>query len=332
MTTSGPEVSAADRALETRLRDRLAEVEEQLAASVRSGVAFVDEAAHHLLRAGGKRFRPQLVLLAAEFGDPAAPEVLPAALVVELTHLATLYHDDVLDEAQLRRGAQSANARWDNKVAILTGDYLFAAASDLVAGLGPEVVSIQARTFSRLVHGQIREVVGPAASEDPVEHYLSVVADKTGSLIATSARLGAVLSGAGDHVERVLTDFGERIGVAFQLSDDVLDITAESRTFGKVPGTDLREGVPTLPVLLARRSSNQAADARLLELLDSDLSDEARQAEVLELLRRHPALEEARDVVRRRADEARALLDSLPAGPARSALAALCDLVVTRTT
>ena len=332
MTTSGPDVSAADRALETRLRDRLAEVEEQLAASVRSGVAFVDEAAHHLLRAGGKRFRPQLVLLAAEFGDPAAPEVLPAALVVELTHLATLYHDDVLDEAQLRRGAQSANARWDNKVAILTGDYLFAAASDLVAGLGPEVVSIQARTFSRLVHGQIREVVGPAASEDPVEHYLSVVADKTGSLIATSARLGAVLSGAGDHVERVLTDFGERIGVAFQLSDDVLDITAESRTFGKVPGTDLREGVPTLPVLLARRSSNQAADARLLELLDSDLSDEARQAEVLELLRRHPALEEARDVVRRRADEARALLDSLPAGPARSALAALCDLVVTRTT
>ena len=332
MTTSGPDVSAADRALETRLRDRLAEVEEQLAASVHSGVAFVDEAAHHLLRAGGKRFRPQLVLLAAEFGDPAAPEVLPAALVVELTHLATLYHDDVLDEAQLRRGAQSANARWDNKVAILTGDYLFAAASDLVAGLGPEVVSIQARTFSRLVHGQIREVVGPAASEDPVEHYLSVVADKTGSLIATSARLGAVLSGAGDHVERVLTDFGERIGVAFQLSDDVLDITAESRTFGKVPGTDLREGVPTLPVLLARRSSNQAADARLLELLDSDLSDEARQAEVLELLRRHPALEEARDVVRRRADEARALLDSLPTGPARSALAALCDLVVTRTT
>ena len=331
MTTSGPEVSAADRALETRLRDRLAEVEEQLAASVHSGVAFVDEAAHHLLRAGGKRFRPQLVLLAAEFGDPAAPEVLPAALVVELTHLATLYHDDVLDEDQLRRGAQSANARWDNKVAILTGEYLFAAASDLVAGLGPEVVSIQARTFSRLVHGQIREVVGPAASEDPVEHYLSVVADKTGSLIATSARLGAVLSGAGDHVERVLTDFGERIGVAFQLSDDVLDITAESRTFGKVPGTDLREGVPTLPVLLARRSSNQAADARLLELLDSDLSDEARQAEVLELLRRHPALEEARDVVRRRADEARALLDSLPAGPARSALAALCDLVVTRT-
>ena len=332
MTTSGPDVSAADRALETRLRDRLAEVEEQLAASVHSGVAFVDEAAHHLLRAGGKRFRPQLVLLAAEFGDPAAPEVLPAALVVELTHLATLYHDDVLDEAQLRRGAQSANARWDNKVAILTGDYLFAAASDLVAGLGPEVVSIQARTFSRLVHGQIREVVGPAALEDPVEHYLSVVADKTGSLIATSTRLGAVLSGAGDHVERVLTDFGERIGVAFQLSDDVLDITAESRTFGKAPGTDLREGVPTLPVLLARRSSDEAADARLLELLDSDLSDEARQAEVLELLRRHPALEEARDVVRRRADEALALLDSLPIGPARSALAALCDLVVTRTT
>ena len=317
--------------LQDRLSARLVAVEEGLAACVHSDVAVVDEAARYLLEAGGKRFRPQLVLLSAEFGDADAPGVVPAALVVELTHVATLYHDDVMDEAQLRRGSASANARWSNSIAILTGDYLFARASDIVAGLGPEAVRIQARTFARLVHGQIRELVGPGAQEDPISHYLSVVADKTASLIATSARFGAMLSGAGEQVERQLTDFGERIGAAFQLSDDVLDVVSEAPGFGKTPGTDLREGVATLPVLLARRSAGRS-DARLLELLGSDLSDDSRHAEALDLLRAHPSLAEAREVVRRRADAARELLADLPDVPARAALASLCDLVVTRTT
>ena len=325
------ELPDADPRLEARLRARLSEIEERLAESVRSDAGLVDEAARHLLQAGGKRFRPQLVLLAAEFGDPDATGVVPAALVVELTHLATLYHDDVMDEAQLRRGAQSANARWDNTIAILTGDYLFAQAADIVADLGPEAVRIQARTFARLVHGQIREAVGPRPGEDPLEHYLSVVADKTGSLIATSAHFGAMLSGADERTRQVLTEFGEQIGTAFQLSDDVLDVAGESGSFGKNPGTDLREGVPTLPVLLAERSAGPA-DARLLELLKSDLSDDARHAETLAMLRGHRALVEARKVVRRRADQARAMLGSLPSGPARSTLAAMCDVVVTRTT
>ena len=216
-------------------------------------------------------------------------------------------------------------------MATLTGDYLFAQASDIVAGLGPQAVRIQARTFSRLVHGQIREAVGPRPGEDPLEHYLSVVADKTGSLIATSAHFGAMLSGADERSRQVLTEFGEQIGAAFQLSDDVLDVAGEPGSFGKNPGTDLREGVPTLPVLLAQRSAGPG-DARLLELLGSDLTDGARHAETLDLLRRHPALEEARRQVRGRADRARSLLDSLPDRPARSALAALCDVVVTRTT
>ena len=173
---------------------RLDAVEQLLADAVKSDDPFVAEAARHLVEAGGKRFRPLLVLLAAQFGDPAAPGVVPAAVVVELTHLATLYHDDVMDEAPLRRGAPSANARWDNTVAILTGDFLFARASDLLADLGPEAVRIQARTFERLVTGQIRETVGPADGQDPLDHYLSVLADKTGSLIATSGRFGAMLS------------------------------------------------------------------------------------------------------------------------------------------
>jgi heptaprenyl diphosphate synthase len=288
----------------------------------------VQAAARHLLEAGGKRFRPLLLVLAAEFGDSSAPGIVPASLVVELTHVATLYHDDVMDEAALRRGAPSANARWDNSVAILTGDYLFAQASAIVADLGPEAVRIQAQTFGRLVQGQIRETIGPSDG-DELGHYLSVVADKTASLIATAARFGAMMAGAEAEQERVLTDFGEQIGTLFQFSDDVLDIASDAAESGKTPGTDLREGVRTLPVLLARLSTDPG-DARLLSLLDSDLTEDAAHREALELLRSHRAMGEARWQIGRGAERARSLLDSLPDIPARDALSGLCDLVVTR--
>jgi heptaprenyl diphosphate synthase len=333
-TASGPfGLSGVDPALEASLREGMAAVEIALHEALKSDFPFVAETSRHLVEAGGKRFRPLLVLLAAQLGDPSAPGVVPAAVVVELTHLATLYHDDVMDEAPLRRGAASANARWDNTVAILTGDFLFARASDILADLGPEAVRLQARTFERLVTGQIRETVGPSATDDPVEHYLAVVADKTGSLIATSGRFGAMLSGADDAVIDVMTRFGERIGTAFQLSDDILDVSSESTASGKIPGTDLREGVPTLPVLHARRTSSEdLADLRLLALLDSDLSDDARHSEALALLRAHPAMEAARDDLRRVAADARSVLAPLPDGPVRAALESLCDSVVTRTT
>jgi heptaprenyl diphosphate synthase len=330
VTTASLGIPFVDAALEARVRAGLAEVEDRLAAAVRSDAPFVEEATRHLVSAGGKRFRPMLVLVAAEFGDPQAPGVVPAAVGVELTHLASLYHDDVMDEADLRRGAKSANARWDNSVAILTGDYLFGQASEVIADLGPDAVRIQARTFMRLVEGQVRETVGARDGEDPLQHYLRVVADKTGSLIATSARYGALMSGAGERVEAVLTEFGERIGTAFQLSDDVIDVASETGESGKTAGTDLREGVPTLPVLIARTSTDPA-DARLHELLNGDLTADDRHTEALGLLRRHPAVDEARAEVSRTADEARKLLEELPAGPARDALAGLCDLVVHRT-
>ncbi len=329
MSTATFGLPFVDADLQARVRDGLAEVEHRLLARAVSDAPLVTDAARHLIAAGGKRFRPMLVLVAAEFGDPTAPGVVPAAVGVELTHLATLYHDDVMDEADLRRGAESANARWDNSVAILTGDYLFAQASDLFADLGPDAVRLQARTFARLVEGQVRETVGPREGEDLLEHYLRVVADKTGSLISTSARYGAMTSGAGRNVEEVLTAYGERIGAAFQLSDDVLDVVSDTGESGKTAGVDLRAGVLTLPVLIARRSTNRADD-RLRELLAADLSDEAMHAEALKLLRAHPAVQQARLEVRRRADDARALLAALPGGAARDALAALCDLVVTR--
>jgi heptaprenyl diphosphate synthase len=320
-----------DPELEGRLRARMALVEAELEEAIQSEAAFVTEAARHLMQAGGKRFRPLLVLLAAETGDPEADGVVTSACVVELTHLASLYHDDVMDEAALRRGAESANARWDNLVAILTGDFLFSKSSELTARLGADAVKIQAETFTRLVEGQILETLGPGEDDDPLEHYLRVVAGKTGSLIATSARYGARFAGAPLEVEDALTAYGEKIGTAFQLSDDILDIASESEESGKTPGTDLREGVPTLPVLLAKRSTDPA-DARLLELLDADLSDDALHAEALDLLRKHPAMDEARAYVLARAAEARELLTVLPQGsPVRDALDAFAEVVATRT-
>ncbi len=316
-----------DDELEARLRAQLVLVEERLEREIRSEAPFVTEAARHLMHAGGKRFRPALVLLAAEAGDSRREGVITAACVVELTHLASLYHDDVMDEADLRRGAESANSRWDNHVAILTGDFLFSKSSELTASLGPDAVRIQAETFTKLVEGQILETLTP--DRDPLEHYLRVVAGKTGSLIATSARYGARFSGAPLEVEEALTAYGERVGMAFQLSDDILDISSESEESGKTPGTDLREGVPTLPVLMAQRSADPQ-DARLLELLAGDLSDDAAHAEALALMRRHPALDEARQYVLRIATEAQELLRVLPAGPVREALDAFAVLIATR--
>ncbi|OYO15975.1 geranylgeranyl pyrophosphate synthase [Enemella evansiae] len=289
---------------------------------------MVTEAAQHIIAAGGKRFRPLLVVLASQFGGPVADEDLTrAALVVELTHVASLYHDDVMDDADLRRGAPSANRRWQNSVAIMVGDFLFARASETVAELGTDYVALQAKTFARLVQGQIAETVGPSENDDPLAHYLQVVADKTGSLIATSAVFGGMVSGASAEVLAALEAFGEEIGVVFQLSDDIIDIT--STETGKTPGTDLREGVPTLPTLLALRSDDPADD-RLKELIGSDLDDDAELAEAIALLRAHAAVEDARVEVRRRAEVARGFLAPLPAGPAKDALNALCDQVVTR--
>lgn len=317
-----------DEIFEASVRSQLELIDAALLRAAEADSEMVTEAAQHIIAAGGKRFRPLLVVLGSYLGPREATEdVVKAAVVVELTHVASLYHDDVMDEAGIRRGSPSANSRWGNTVAILVGDLLFARASDIVCDLGPEFVRLQARTFSRLVQGQIAETVGPSET-DPLDHYLQVVADKTGSLIATSALFGSKISNAAPQLQRVMAEFGEQIGIVFQLSDDIIDITSDQT--GKTPGTDLREGIPTLPTLLARRSDDPA-DVRLLQLLDSDLHDDGALHEVLDLLRRHPCIDQAREEVRRRADAARALLDPLPIGPARDALDDLCTTVVTRT-
>jgi heptaprenyl diphosphate synthase len=318
-----------DPALEAALRRGLDDVEQLLAEAVSGVHASFGDASGHLMLAGGKRFRPLLTVLASQLGAGAGPDVIRAAAVVELTHLASLYHDDVMDDAALRRGTASANAQFGNTVAILTGDLLFARASSIVAELGPEAVKVQARTFERLVTGQTRETVGPGAGEDPVAHYLAVLADKTGALIATSGRFGAEFAGCSPEQVAVLVEYGERIGVAFQLADDLIDLASETGQSGKTPGTDLREGIPTLPVLLARTSTDPA-DAELLGLLAGDLTDDVAHARALELLRAHRSLEAARVQTQAWADGAREALAPLPAGPVRDALDALAENVVSR--
>jgi heptaprenyl diphosphate synthase len=326
----GAVLEASDPALAAAVQDGLEVVEARLREVVHSAHPMLDAASGHLAQAGGKRVRPLLALLAAQLGDPAAPGVVDAAVVVELTHLATLYHDDVMDEADVRRGAPSVNARWTNTIAILTGDFLFARASDLTAGLGTEATRIQSRTFARLVEGQISETAGPAEGQEPVEHHLRVIADKTASLLATSARLGALMAGAPvPHVEAVAR-FGEVFGAAFQLSDDLIDVLSESGESGKTPGTDLREGVRTLPVLLVL-ADRDPAGARLRELLEGDLTDDALLDEALTLLRAHPAMDAARARLLTHVEQARSVAADLPDGPVREALSSLADFVLSRT-
>ncbi len=309
-----PPVDAGEDALD--VSGVLAEVEVRLRAQVASSSRFVEDAARYLMDAGGKRFRPLLVALCANFGDPADPRIPDAGVVVELVHLATLYHDDVIDEATVRRGTASANLRWDNTVAILTGDYLFARASELSADLGVEVTRIMARTIATLCEGQIREVQGSRGALPPdvptldadLDHYLEVVSEKTASLIATSCRLGTLLSGCQAEEVEAAARFGWNLGMAFQLADDILDIVSDHEQSGKTPGTDLREGIRTIPVLFALEAD---PGGELARLLDSDeIGDEAVKR-ALQLLRESPALDRARELAAQYANAASHCLGAL---------------------
>jgi len=322
-----------DAALTAEMAEDLAAVELALQDASFGGDEMFAEVSRHMMTAGGKRFRAMLVLLAARFGDSRDKRVVPAAVAIELTHLATLFHDDVMDEAVIRRGHPSANSQFGNSIAILAGDHLFARASRILADLGPAAIRIQAETFGRLVDGQLLETVGLRPGDDPLDHYMRVINGKTGSLIATSGRFGAMFSGVSDEMTDLIAEACLRIGIAWQLSDDVLDVASTSTQSGKEPGTDLRQGVRTLPVLYALRGDVATPEAaRLRELLtDGDLADPELHAEALALLRQSPALEEARETVRSWISGATALLAKLPDVPARTAFESLCDFVITRT-
>jgi heptaprenyl diphosphate synthase len=323
-------VDFGDPVFAESVRDGVGRIEEMIATELRSGDELMTEAVLHLFEAGGKRFRPLFTVLSAQIGpDPDAWEVTVAGSVIELVHLATLYHDDVMDEAQMRRGVPSTNARWGNNIAILAGDYLFATASRLVSQLGPDAVRIIAETFALLVTGQMRETKGAGDADDAVAHYLKVVAEKTACLIAASGQFGGTFAGANaDQVER-LSRIGAIVGTVFQISDDIIDISSGPDESGKLPGTDLREGVHTLPVLYALEETGPAAD-RLREILKGPVTDDETLAEALNLLRASGGIAAAKATVAQYAAQARAELAGLPDVPGRRALASLVDYTVNR--
>jgi heptaprenyl diphosphate synthase len=323
-------VDFGDAAFATDVRDGVARIEQLMETELRGSDNLMTEAVLHLFEAGGKRFRPLFTVLSAQLGPrPDADEVTIAGAVIELVHLATLYHDDVMDEAQIRRGAPSANLRWGNNVAILAGDYLFATSSRLVSRLGPDAVRIIADTFAQLVTGQMRETKGVADGADPIAHYLKVVHEKTACLIGAAGQFGAMFSGADENQIERLSRLGSIVGTAFQISDDIIDIDSDPDESGKLPGTDLREGVHTLPVLYALRDTGPGAD-RLRELLVGPIEDDAALTEALALLRGSAGIAKAKDTVARYAAQAREELAALPEGPGRQALATLVDYTIHR--
>ena len=243
------------------LEGDLARVEAALRRTVDAGDPFLTTVASHLIPAGGKRLRPALaVCVGSLVAAPVDQDVIMGACAVELVHLGSLYHDDVMDEAEVRRGAPTANVRWSNNVAILAGDYLFATASRLVSRLGPEAVRLIAETFAQLVTGQMRETRGVAEVSDSIEQYLKVVYEKTACLISAAGEFGAMFSGADDDQVQRLSRLGGLVGTAFQISDDIIDIDSDSHESGKLPGTDVREGVHTLPMLYALAEPGEPGD------------------------------------------------------------------------
>ncbi len=297
--------------------------------------ALADATSRYLYDAGGKRIRPMLALLTSQYGEGVTADVVQAVTALELTHLGSLYHDDVMDEADRRRGVPSAHAVWGNSIAILTGDLLFSRASQIMARLGERAMRLQASTFERLVLGQMHETVGPPATDDPVAFYLQVLADKTGSLISAAARAGIIFSNGPAELEQPMFDFGEKAGVAFQLLDDVLDLSADPDETGKVPGTDLRAGVPTMPYLLLGRETDAASRALHQRIDDgvrriADGADPATLDEDLAALREHPATRATLDLAHAWSRDAVDALSPLPDGPVREALTRFAQAVSDR--
>jgi len=288
----------------------------------------VTEAATSLVRAGGKRFRPMLVLLGGYFGDPTDPRLIQGATAIEIVHLATLYHDDVVDEADSRRGRSSVNAAWGNTVAILTGDFLFARASEISADLGTDVSRLLARTIAMLCDGQIREVERTGRANPDETAYLEIIRRKTASLIATSCRLGGMLSDASPETVERLDDLGMSLGMAFQLSDDIMDVVSSHAELRKEPGQDLREGVYTLPVLYALQE--QGGGGELAELLADGPPDGAGFARAFDLVRSEGSLARAREAVTQQVRRTTSLVGELGPGLASDALMQLAEFLAVR--
>lgn len=329
----------AQESLEAKLRDALTLVESRLVEETSTARSNTTELVSHLRAAGGKRMRPLLTLLISQLGapnEPVSPSVIDAAVAVELTHLASLYHDDLMDDATVRRGVRAAHVQWNNTLAVMAGDLIFSRSSLLVSALGPKIVAQHASTFERLCLGQMHDIFGPSQGDDPIEFYLDVLREKTGALIGTAALYGAELSGCDAETVEAVTQFGEDLGVAFQIADDVLDLQASVAQSGKTPGADLRDGTKTLPVLLLEKTVQEGrdteADRALLKAISdtASLQDEAVLAQTAAQLAIHPVTEETKRLAGQWVERALAHLQNIPDGNVKHALVDFAHLQINR--
>ncbi len=304
----------------------LARLEPLLASSVETGDAFLDEVTTHLIRAGGKRLRPLLGVASATSGDRAATEDdLMGAVSVELVHLASLYHDDVMDEAEMRRNVESVNARYGNLVAIVAGDYLLARSAAIAADLGTEIASVIAHTLALLTQGQVSEVRTAFSTARTRDDYYTAIGGKTAALMATACRVGALTAERSRSEVEALTVFGQSFGMMYQLRDDVLDVTATDGQLGKPAGQDLAEGIYTLPVLVALEDS--VIGPELAEILGQPL-DEPEREKARALVEASEGIAATVAEAHRFAEEARAASEALPSASLAKGLVALGSLLL----
>ena len=303
------------------LEGDLARLEEALRQSVVAEDPFLTEVAGHLIGAGGKRLRPALALASAATGGvPTTADILSGGVSVELVHLGSLYHDDVMDDAPSRRGVESVNSRWGNLVAILAGDFLLAKASEIAASLGTEVAGLLAATIGRLCEGQVGEIKAAFDVDRTEEAYLTSIAGKTASLMAAACRIGGITAGLDRSRIDALTTFGEAFGMVFQIRDDVLDITGTDESLGKPAGHDLVEGTYSLPVIYALADPSAGPELRSLlgRPVDPPERDKAR-----DIIRSTDGIAGARERALEYAQAAAEALVALPPGPVTTAMASL---------
>ncbi len=311
-----------------RVWDRMSAVERRLGEVTVAETEFLTEIAQHLLSAGGKRYRPLLAQVAAELGANTGHEPVEAGVSVELVHLGSLYHDDVIDEAKTRRGMPSVNENWSNTIAILAGDFLLARASEIAAPLGEEAVALIARTYATLCEGQVRELIYADGFDHGPEGYYSVIGGKTASLIRTSARLGAITGGADHDTVEAVSEWAWEMGMVFQITDDVLDLVASDEFLGKPAGSDIGEGTFTLPVLLAANGDHSEEIRSLLADGKPYSGDAIRRVIDLTVAGGHieTVLDEAVDRIR----VAEKAANEIPANPLTDVLASLDQYLLDR--
>jgi len=288
-----------------------------------SRVALVDQIAHYIVNAGGKRIRPRLVLLFAEALGFEGPERYELAAVVEFIHTATLLHDDVVDESSLRRGRATANATFGNAASVLVGDFLYSRAFQMMVAVGHlRVLDVLADATNVIAEGEVMQLMNMHDPDLAVADYLQVIRFKTAKLFEASARLGAVLAGATPPIEEACAEYGRSLGTAFQLVDDLLDYEGNSQELGKNVGDDLREGKPTLPLLVAMERASPDECALIRGAIQQ--GEQQKLPEILAIVRRTGALDATRSAAQAEADKARVVLQALPPSRAREALLDLC--------